>query len=198
MELLNFTDSEKEIIRTTLKTVIKDLDQLWSTNACSKIVVPVVLEDVEKYYEGYPSEGWQFIMTKDNYVLNNSTARNRFLIVSEKDGVRQEHTDIIGAVDIMILKEYPMIRERILAAIKSANQEKQETLEYVKDLDERLKRQATIEIELPATNNQQTIEVVEENGRKVGTLNFGDISLKIISSANIEFKSTTSEKVKRK
>ena len=198
MELLNFTDSEKEIIRTTLKTVIKDLDYLWSTNACSKIVVPVVLEDVEKYYEGYPSEGWQFIMTKDNYVLNNSTARNRFLIVSEKDGVRHEHTDIIGAVDIMILKEYPMIRERILAAIKSANQEKQEILGYAKDLDERLKRQATIEIELPATNNQQTIEVVEENGRKVGTLNFGDISLKIISSANIEFKSTTTEKVKRK
>lgn len=200
MLLVNFTDSEKEIIRTTLKTVIKDLDYLWSTNACSKITVPVTLDGIEKYYEGYPSGEWEFIMTKDNYILNNPNSAHRFLIVSEKDGVRKDHTDIIGPVDVMILKEYPTIREYILTAIKNAHQEKQETLDYVKDLDEKLKRQATIEIDLPQTNNQQTIEVVEEEGKRIGTIKFGEIGLRIItdSSSNIEFKDRSGNDIKVK
>lgn len=200
MGLVNFTNSEKDIIRTTLITVIKDMDRLWSTNACSKIVVPVILEGIEKYYEGYPKGGWVFEMTKNNYIITNTNSKYRFLIVSEKDGVRKDHTDIIGPIDVMILKEYPMIREYIVSAIKNANQEKQETLEYVRDLDSKLRNKATVEIDLPKTNNQQTIEVVEENGKRIGTINFGEIGLRIItdSNASIEFKDKSGNDLKIK
>lgn len=202
MSLVNFTDSEKDIIRTTLTTVIEDLDNLWSMEACSKIVVPVILEGIEKYYEGYPSGGWVFEMTENNYIITNANSKYRFLIVSEKDGVRKDHTEIIGPIDVMILKEYPMIREYIISAIKHANQEKQETLEYVRNLDSKLRNKATLEIDLPETNNRQAIEVVEENGKRIGTINFGEIALRIITDANssIEFKDKSGNdlKVKKK
>ena len=56
MTYVNFTESEKEIIRDTLKLVIKDIDQLWSYDMCSKICIPISLEDVDKYYEDYKTE----------------------------------------------------------------------------------------------------------------------------------------------
>ena len=65
---------------------------------------------------------------------------------------------------------------------------------------EKLKRQATIEIDLPQTNNQQTIEVVEEEGKRIGTIKFGEIGLRIItdSSSNIEFKDRSGNDIKVK
>jgi len=52
---------------------------------------------------------------------------------------------------------------------------------------------------LPETLNQHKLEVVEEDGKKVGTLNFGSISLKIITSGNVELVSKPeANKVKAK
>ena len=111
MTYLNFTESEKEIIRNTLKLVIKDIDKLWSYNMCSKICIPVTLEDVDKYYEGYPASGWLLMLTKDNYVIENANSNQRFLIVTKKENhPRIDHTDFIEPVDVMILKEYPLTR----------------------------------------------------------------------------------------
>jgi len=136
-------------------------------------------------------------------VIDNVESNNRFLFVTKKENQeRIEHTDSIGAIDVMFLKEYPIIREFIISAIKSAQQEKNSTLDYIRDLNSKLQTQATIEIDLPPTNNQQTIEVTEENDQKIGTIKFGDIALKIItdSETKIEFKNRLGEdiKVKRK
>lgn len=201
MTYLNFTESEKEIIRNTLKLIIKDIDKLWSYDMCSKICIPVTLEDVDKYYEGYPASGWLLMLTKDNYVIENANSDQRFLIATKKENEpRIDHTDTIGPVDVMILKEYPNIRKFIVGAIRDASARKNETLEYIRNLGEQIKAQTTIEIDLPPTNNRQTIEVTEENGKKVGTINFGDMALKIITSseANIEFKNKKEEEPKTK
>ena len=201
MIYLSFTESEKEIIRNTLKLMIKDIDGLWSHDMCSKICIPVTLENIDKYYEGYPDNGWMLTLTKDNYIVNNNRTDHRFLIVSKKNNEeRIEHTDYIGAVDVMILKEYPNIRKFIVAAIKDASARKNETLEYIRNLGEQIKAQTTIEIDLPQTNNKQTIEVTQENGQKIGTLKFGEMSLRIITNpgVDIEFKNKNDEAPKVK
>ena len=198
MENFNYSKSELKVFEKALKTVLDDLESLWNLKTFDRLSFDVELPGISSCSAKYYENGWSFVMDKEGFYLSNTRCGQVINFVTiNKFGYCHQHLKIHPR-DLVFLREYDKIREKIVSHIENIQSSKKKDMDMAESLINRYSKNAVVEIELPATNNQQTIEVVEENGRKVGTLNFGDISLKIISSANIEFKSTTSEKVKRK
>ena len=198
MNSFNYNKKEIKVFEKALKTVLDDLENLWNLNMFERLVFDVELPGISACKSSYYEQGWRFVMDKDGFYLSNNECGEIINFVTiNKFGHCHQHLKIHPR-DVVFLREYDKIREKIVAHIEEVQASKNKDIDMAESLINRYSKNAVVEITLPPTNNQQTIEVVEENGRKVGTLNFGDISLKIISSANIEFKSTTSEKVKRK
>lgn len=200
MEKFNYSKDELKVFEKALKTVLDDLESLWELKAFDHLRFNVDLPGISSCGDKYYENGWSFVMDKDGfYLLNPNCDQIINFVTINKFGYCHQHLKIHPR-DIVFLREYDKIREKIVTHIENVQSAKNKDLDMAESIINRYSKNAVVEIALPETNNQQTIEVVEENGRKVGTLNFGDISLKIISNANIEFKSTstTSEKVKRK
>ena len=98
-----------------------------------------------------------------------------------------------------LLEKYSEIREILKGKIEESISDKKRKIDLFKSIDEQYSKEANIELSLPETLNQHKLEVVEEDGKKVGTLNFGSISLKIITSGNVELVSKPeANKVKAK
>lgn len=198
MEKLNYSKKEIKVFQKALKTVLTDLENLWNLKTFDRIQFEVELPGISKCDNKYYEHGWYFTMSEDGFYLINYDCDEIINFVTiNKFGHFQQHLKIHPR-DLIFLREYDKIREKIVSHIEKVQATKKDNLDMAEGLISRYSKNAIVEISLPATNNQQTIEVVEENGRKIGTLNFGDISLRIISSANIDFQTKTDEKVKRK
>lgn len=200
MSSFNYSKKEIKVFEKALKTVLDDLENLWNLKMFERLEFDVELPGISSCKNNYYEHGWSFVMDEEGfYLLNNGCGEIINFVTINKFGNCKQHLKI-HPIDIVFLREYDQIREKIVSHINSIQASKQENLDMAESLISRYSKNAVIEITLPETNNKQTIEVVEENGRKIGTLNFGDISLKIISSASIDFQTKIVEpsKVKRK
>lgn len=200
MSSFNYSKKEIKVFEKALKTVLDDLENLWNLKMFERLEFDVELPGISSCKNNYYEHGWSFVMDEEGfYLLNNGCGEIINFVTINKFGNCKQHLKI-HPIDIVFLREYDQIREKIVSHINSIQVSKQENLDMAESLISRYSKNAVIEITLPETNNKQTIEVVEENGRKIGTLNFGDISLKIISSASIDFQTKIVEpsKVKRK
>lgn len=200
MSSFNYSKKEIKVFEKALKIVLDDLENLWNLKMFERLEFDVELPGISSCKNNYYEHGWSFVMDEEGfYLLNNGCGEIINFVTINKFGNCKQHLKIHPR-DIVFLREYDQIREKIVSHINNIQATKQENLDMAKSLISRYSKNAVVEITLPETNNKQTIEVVEENGRKIGTLNFGDISLKIISSASIDFQTKTTEpsKVKRK
>ena len=60
-------------------------------------------------------------------------------------------------------------------------------------------KESTIEVELPETNNKPVLEVRSEEGKNVGRVTIGPVSLKILTSENVSIVDRNQQaKVKKK
>lgn len=201
MEDVRYSKEEIKIFQEALINAIDDLEALWNLKALDKIKVSVILPGFTSCSDDYTNHQWYLIIdNKGIYLYQGTNDSNRSYWFGRRkiNGKLTKYTTI-NEQDIIFLNNFFKIRETVAQKVELAIINKQGNLENAKLLTEKLRREATIEIDLPTTNNQHKIEVIEENGKKVGTITFGGATLKIITDANIEFKSKSeTEKIKRK
>ena len=199
MDNLQYSKKEIKVFEKTLKAVIKDLNDLWNIGTKDEIIVPAILEGIENTEDNYPKSGWIFVMDKTGFYIKNGNHTYTFAEF-QLNGKLKEYLTIRQA-DIIFLKEYEQIREDIVFRIRKALEEKKDTLEYMKNLVNRLNNETNIEI-TSTSQNQLPIEVTTENGKNIGILNFKDTSIKIITTGSITLvdQNTKQElpKIKRK
>lgn len=174
-----FTKEEKKDIEKSLGFVLDDIREMWKLSQVDEI---------------YLNMGIAF-SAPVNLLINESKVT---LYYSAWDGTscycKLERKGLRGnnripsdyEVAFTFLKKYDdVIRPLIEGKIKETLTKKGLGLEALEAIKKHYDKEASIDIELPPTNNQHTIEITQEDGKNVGIINFGDRTIKIITNGDI-------------
>jgi len=103
------------------------------------------------------------------------------------------------------IRNYSYIREKVISGIEnlktqaeSIKKVHENEMKKINEIGQLYHGVSDVEIDLPQTTNQQQIEVTEENRKKIGTINFGHQTIRIITDGDIVVVNKDAEKVKRK
>ena len=199
MKKIKYTPNETKQLQNALSLIIDDLESLWKMSPLEEISVPVFLPCFSSCYRDKDvTNYWRFIMDEQGIYLSHKNDRYRYDFAKRIGFGKITKYLAINEQDIIFMKEYQDIRKLIVTEIQVAKMRKKEDLDIANKIANMYKKDATIEIDLPETLNKHQIEVQEEDGRKIGTLNFGSISVRIITTGDIELVHKDKEKQKRK
>lgn len=88
-------------------------------------------------------------------------------------------------IALVFIKCYEKIREILIDRLESDTKTKQGFFEAIDKVNKKYNKDAEIEIDFPETLNKHSIEVQEAKGKKIGVINFGDRTIKIITTGDI-------------
>lgn len=159
-----------------------DIRRLFEAATVEKIKVQLPLK-----YNGYTGA---LIITNDAIKLGTyliSTDETFFL---EKK-VRRQRIKRKPSIDmaIPIIRNYEKIRKDIELQIESVTlntkAEKDLTKQAIANIRRNYTKDAIIELDLGFSQNRHEIEVVEDDGKRIGIINFGNRLIKIITDGDI-------------
>jgi len=196
---MEYTKLEQQKIKKTMDTLIADLDEIWSLGLIEEIKIPIDLPGIENIDENYRATGWYFYMDDDGIYIENSINDESYVHARRnRNGKLKGCYDTIDEREILFFKEYEKIRCEIMKKVTQIQTEKQSKIDLMDNLMRKFSGEATVEINLPNSNNQHELKVKEENGRTIGILDFGPASVKIITDGSIKLVNTSLEKTKAK
>lgn len=194
------TTKEKKIIRSTIRLLIKDIRKLVKDYPESKITVFAFQEEIGNYGSNWYLEiTAKEIILREKYKESNSLiskGQRRNIIIDNDDYLAQYH----------FIKNYDLIRKNIEEIVNKKLRQIQENVDlmnstrnkYKKKMKEKKTKKATIEIDLPPSNNQYELEVSEENGKTIGKLNFNGLTLTLLASDGVRIVNKPKNKQKIK
>ena len=206
---MKYSKEEKKEIRDAFKTILDDMNEMWSEMGKPDLDVHIEIPKIEKVFPDYPKFGWVLIFNKSGIYLENSSFYNNIKLYLQKNSVVGKpitHLKNCEAGAIFIEK-YPYIRERILNRLetiallkKSAQEVKEAQLQNIKRIRDLYTKEIHVEVSNPLGINQNGIEITQENGKNIGTMHIGPSTIRIITNSKISFqdKSLDDVKVKRK
>lgn len=180
-----YTLEEQKTINKGLDTILKDLELIWESAGKEDIEISIRLKGIKKENVKYPTSGWQFFLTKDGFYINNKLIENKIYFTTIDETGKMKTIYGMYELTTIFIKEYPKLRERIINKITKIKEEKNKTLEKIANIQKLYSNTSDIEIDFAQTQNRHKIEVTEENGKKIGTINFGSQSIRIITEGNI-------------
>ncbi len=181
------TTKEKKIIRSTIRLLIKDIRKLVKDYPESKITIFAFQEEIGNYGSNWYLEiTAKEIILREKYKESNSLiskGKRRNVLIDEADYIAQYH----------FIKNYDEIRRNLVEVVNTKLEKIQENIDlinstkskYEKKLKEKKTKKATVEIELPPSNNQYELEVTEEDGKTIGKLNFNGLTLTLLASDSV-------------
>ena len=96
-----------------------------------------------------------------------------------------------------IIENYETIRDELLQKVNASSNNKDNKMKIINDWYNSFKKEAFIEKSYPKTNNIHEIEVIEDDGKTIGIINFGDKAIKIITTGDITLKRKEKEPTAR-
>lgn len=207
MSILEFTKEEKKQIRKSLKTVVKDMRSLWEIYPNDEIDIEVSLPEVDLSDYGC---FWHLLMDSKRIILYSAYSKNYSNLerhrIHHLQDLRYTKGDYLAHFGV--IKAYDVIREKLYAELTKRKNKQQKNINSLVEIEkkhspktkeEKKKLEATVQIDLPPSNNVHEIEISEENGKKVGRIDFGAQTIKIITEGDIVLvNKQEKEKVKRK
>lgn len=196
---MTLTSREKKFIRSTTKLLIKDIRKLTKNYPESEILVFAFNENIGNY----GNEWYLKITYKEIELIEKRKDSNSLIARRNVRNMALDEHDYIA--QYYLIKNYKEIRESIETIVNERLKKIADNIEMMnetknaflrKQKEEKKKKKATIEIEVPPTNNQYQLEVTEENGTTLGKLNFNGLTLKIIASDGIKIVNKTTSKQK--
>lgn len=176
---VRFTEKEKKEIDKTYKKVIKSLWKIWEISPVTSIELRLDLDDSGK-------KDWRFEISDNNPIwLYDPSCSTHWYKISEIRNSKVFYCDIELELKRKILLNYENIKSLLLEKMKEGLEKRAITQKRMDEINKMLDRnEASIEIDFPYQNQQQ-IKVTCENGKTIGTLDFGDRIIKFITSGNI-------------
>lgn len=190
MAKLRFTKEEQQQIKQSLNTVLDDIRELWKTTPLERIEMTV--DEEMSYHDVY-----YLIITDELIYLTDIIHDDTYYLEEKKKIGRVKRSNDINLA-FAFVKNYEEIRKKIEKKLRSNNEYKKQGLKTIEEVNRHYVREATIELDLPQTNNQHKIEVTEEDGRTVGKIDFGNRTIKIITDGDIVLVNRQAVKVKSK
>lgn len=179
--MIRYSKKEQKQIEKAVTLAIKDLYLLWKKSTLDNIVVPVSLDDIKKYDDKYENYGWRFVIDRNELCFDNYETR---LIFAKRNAVGMLGMCFpIGMPEIIFLREYETIREKVLQIVADDLNQKKANLDLASQISRKF--ESIVEIDVPKSQNVHEIEVSEEDGKKIGVINFGAQTVKIITEGDI-------------
>lgn len=190
---ISFNEEEKQDIKEALDNILDDLRAMYNASK-----IPVLRTGIGWYDPNYFS-GILEVNDKGTYIVRDRYDKKEYLYLEKI---------VLGQITRPRIKDYEIVygfirrydSERIYLEKLATDyvKSKKAGMEEVRNVKKQYDKTAVIEVEMPETVNQSSIEVVEENGKNIGHIKIGPISLKILTSPNVLITSKKQEKQKRK
>ena len=188
---MNFDPVQEKEIKKTLTTIVKDMRALYQIYPYEDIDIGIAMS-----FGGF-GDYWHLIITGDSINLVCRETKNITRI--ERKG-KWKNLYLKGELEAIynVIMRYDGLHKEIEEIVTSRAKKSALTIKKLQEYRQKYAKEAVIEIEVPETNNLHTLEVVETDGKKIGTLNFNGLKLRIIASDGIEIvnKSKSKQKVK--
>lgn len=195
MEEIKYTKQERKEIYEALDLILDDIGRLWQTATVEKIKVALPCQ-YNDFRAGLIITN-QAIKIGTHYVETDNKLYLETLIGKRK--IRKKPPIDIA---VSMIRNYDNIRQeiefQIVEKTKKLNDEKEKTRRAIADIRKQYTKDATIELDLGPSQNIHEIEVVEEDGKKIGTINFGNRLIKIITDGDIVLVKRDKRKQKQK
>jgi len=173
---MKFTKEEKKELDASFKRVLEDIKELYDVSDMETYKKRIIFYNMNTYRFEINEHGiW---LTYDCTINGNCVASFKR---NGKLHIYPNPADLIFG----FLNKYDEIREDLLKEAATNLQLKYDGLNKIRELENRYSKEATIEIIMPETINQSSIEVTQEDGMNVGKLTIGPVSLKILTTPNV-------------
>ncbi len=185
MSNIKLTKEQQKDLLELYNKALDDLWEIWQTSALKSVYFPIEFDDDK-------TKKWAFRID-DEYIrlnCNNGYAHSisytlAYTKTRFKKTVLIKDEEINQDIMFNFIKSYEDIRNRLIKRLSSSEAIKKDTDLLFARLKEQFNKTSTVEIDLGDTNNRQSIEITEEDGKKIGTINFGLQTIKIITKGEI-------------
>lgn len=197
---MEYNKKDKQKIRKTMDILISDLSKIWDLGLIDEITIPVDLTGIEEYDEEFAGYKWLFYMDEEGFGMKSTNDKESYLHAKRnRQGKLKGCYDTVDIREVLFFREYEKIRSTIMERISKKQQEKQRDFDLMDKLTNNFnKKENIVEIKLPQTNNQHELNIQRENGRTIGTIDFGSASIKIITDGTIRLVKDEQAKTKIK
>ena len=183
---LKYTKEEQNLMKKAYDNALDVLDELWNLSEYQQIRVDAKLRGISDVDDYYPSWDWSLVLNDKEIYLESTFHRSSTqIILEQKTRFTKKRKYDYGVIDIF-LKEFEQLKPKVEERIKAGKLEKSKSLNEYEMIAEKYSKESRVEITLPDTMNQHSIEISKEDGRTVGKINFGSGLIKIITRGSIE------------
>ena len=220
MRELKFTEEEKKYIKETLNVVLDDIHKIYEITPQENIFIEVEIDNEYKYLLCIgpkaialltletDKEEWKklFINGDANFSYKTNVLLEREITVesgsrkNKKEEQYKRRNDLEDNFDLEIiarlLADYENIRNRIISHIETCHSQKNEIMSKLQRIRTIYSSDVYVDLGQATTLNMQKIELEEKDGKKIGTIDFGNRLVKIITEGDIVL--TQIEPVKQK
>jgi len=198
MSNIRYTQKEKKEINDLYEKALDDLWDLWQTSTINEIRIRLAGEEQN-------NGKWYFYISDKQINLSTSAYMNHTIIYQLAAPQKKwgktlliKNKETTDAKKLFFLKQYEFIREKMLLRLEYAAKQKEGTKELFDNLKKKLNPESNVEIDFGNSTNLYPIEIVEEDGKTIGTINFGNQTIKIITEGDIVLIDKRNNKQKKK
>jgi len=186
-----FTQEEKTKMQETLGKVVADLRSIFEMSQDS--VLKYKFKTIEN---GDKHEYCLIINDKESFI--SLCYCDWYMQLDKKHG-NTYHIHKIKDYETAFefLKKYEIIRKGLIELAKTTADKKKTGMSIIDEISSKYSKEAIIEVTMPETINQSSIEIVQENGQNVGRITIGSLSLKILASPSVKIVSKIESEKKK-
>ena len=187
-----FTKEEKDKMQDTLEKVVHDLRSIFEISQ-----EDVLRHEFKTIENGKEYEYYLIIKAKEAFISHRYC--DWYMQLDKKHGsTNRMHKIKDYNTAFEFIKKYEIIREAILLKAKQSAKKKKIGMDKIDAVNRKYTKEAIIEVEMTETVNQSSIEVTQEDGKNIGRINIGPVSIKILSSPSVRIVTPEVKKVKKR
>lgn len=185
MSNIKLTKEQQKDLLELYNKALDDLWEIWQTSALKRVYIPMYFEDDKTKQWSFRIDDQDIKLTCTDYAHSTNFYTLARTKTHFKKTVLIKNEEINQDIMFNFIKNYEDVRDKLIKRLSSSDSIKKDTDLLFARLKEQFNKKSTVEIDLGDTNNRQTIEITEEDGKKIGTINFGHQTIKIITKGEI-------------
>lgn len=222
MKKYTYAKEDLDYIKDTLQILLNDVKEIYEASGENIILLPTTLEKKDYLLAlkkdkiallvlRTGDEEWENLWIENrvnfkytgNCLLAETHQLEKTMFSKQQqpkmiiNDLTDEQTAMIA---IQFVVEYDHIRESLINYAQTALKDKKETMDKIRHIRSKYSNEVFIDLGQNNSMNMQNIELQEENGKKIGSIDFGNRLVKIITEGDIVLTRVeeTKERVKAK
>lgn len=197
MKSYNFNKEELGYLKDTLRLVLEDINEIYETSELEIISIDFLTHSEQERWKLITSD-YKLTLKRDEQFL----AEFARIKPTKKSKGHYEYnyqwTNFGYNVILRFLASYKDIRKTLLETAQNGLNSKETLMDELRKLRTNFTKEVYVDFGTNNTQNQHALEVTEQDGKQIGTINFGQKTVKIISEGEIVLTHTkrAEEKVK--